>query len=153
MKHVGKITTIEKAMNSNAPTIGTFQREKGRDFTEALIMGWLVYLNTLMDLKNPMSEEQIELCAQNIVDEFYGLKISDITLLFKRIISGQHGKFYERLSIADILSFFREYFNERCEVAEQNSDRMHKDFSSNETFNYSNNIRRIFETGAKKSGK
>ena len=98
MKYAGKITTIEKAMNSDAPTIASFQREKGRVFTEALIMGWLIYLNGLLDLKNPMSEDQIELCAQSVVDEFYSLKISDITLLFKRIISGHHGKFFERLS-------------------------------------------------------
>lgn len=153
MKFAGKVTTIEKAMNAQSPTIGTMQREKGENFTKSILMIWLVYLNNLMDLKNPMSEEQTELCAQSILDEFYGLKFSDLTLLFKNIISGQYGKFYERISISDILSFFREYFDQRCNLAEQQSERIHKDMKSDETFNYSNNIQRIFQTQAKKSGK
>jgi len=153
MSFAGKVSTIEKAMNANSPTIGTMQREKGEQFTKSMLMIWLVYLNNLMDLKNPMSEEQTELCAQSILDEFYSIKFSDLTLLFKNIISGKYGKFYERISISDILSFFREYFDERCEIAATQSERNHKDFSSNEEFNYSNNIKRIFNEGAKKSGK
>lgn len=153
MAFAGKVTTIEKAMNANSPTIGMMHREKGEQFTKSMLMIWIVYLNNLMDLKNPMSEEQTELCAQSILDEFYGLKFSDLTLLFKNIISGQYGKFYERISISDLLSFFRQYFDDRCELAATQSERRHKDFISNDEFNYSNNIQRIFQTQSKKSGK
>lgn len=141
--------TIEQAINSDAPTIATFKREKSRDFTNSLLMIWLVYLNAMLNLNKPMSEDQIEMCAEEIINEFYALKISDLTLLFKRIISGKYGEFYESLSPAKLLSYFREYFNERCDIAEQISIRSHNDLKSDETFNYTKNVRRLLDNGGK----
>lgn len=129
-------------MNKNSPSIGVFQREKGKVFTQSLIMGWLVYLNELLNLNKPMSNDQIEMCATAILDEFYALKFSDLTLLFKKIISGEYGEFYESLSIPKVLTFFREYFDSRCEIAIQESEMSHKNFTSDETFNVSNNPKR-----------
>lgn len=145
LKFSQKVSTIEKAINSKAPTIGTLKREKGIDFTTSLVMLWLVYLNAILNLNKPMTEDQIEICAQEIVNEFYALKISDITLLFKRIMSGEYGEFYESLSVQKVLSYFRMYFDERCKYAESESVRKNLDFKSDETFNISKNIQRILK--------
>lgn len=152
MKYAGNARTVEMAMNAKAPTIGTFHREKGRSFTEGLIMGWLVYLNDVLNLNKPMTEDQIEMCAIEVVNEYYTLKISDLTLLFRRIISGSYGEFYESLSIPKVLSFFRMYFEERCNMAMEQTQRDHGDFMSDEVFNYSKNVKRIIK-GAKPSRK
>ena len=127
MLHAGKITTIEQALNSKAPSIASFQRQQGRQFTEGLITFWLLYLNNILNLNKPMSEEQINLCSNMVVEEFYMFKVSDLTLLFKRIISGQYGEFYERLSIDKILTFFREYLEERFTLAGEASLRNHEE--------------------------
>lgn len=148
MRYSGKVKTVEDAINSKSLTIGTFQREKGRNFTEALVAGWLIYLNDILNLNKPMTEDQIEMAATEIVNEYFGLKFADLTLLFKRIISGVYGEFYESLSIPKVLSWFREYFEERCELAMQQSQAQHKDFNSNEEFNVSKNVKRIWR-GAK----
>ena len=74
-----------------------------------------------------MSEEQINLCSNMVVEEFYMLKVSDLTLLFKRIVSGQYGEFYERLSIDKVLTFFREYLEERFDLAKDASLRNHEE--------------------------
>lgn len=126
MLHSGKVKTIEEAINSKAPSIGNFQNQQGRQFTEGLITFWLLYLNKVLNLNKPMSEEQINLCSSMIVEEFYMLKVSDLTLLFKRIISGQYGEFYERLSIDKVLTFFREYLEERYIQAGEASQRDHE---------------------------
>ena len=55
------------------------------------------------------------------------LKMSDLTLMFKKIISGQYGEFYERLSIDKVLTFFREYLEERLNLAADNSLRNHSE--------------------------
>jgi hypothetical protein len=151
MRHAGKLATIEDAMNSTAPTLGTLHREKSRDFTIGLVMGWLVYLNDILNLKKPMSEDQIELCAMEITDTFYTLKMSDLAYLYRRIISGQYGEFYESLTISKVLTFFREYFDERCRQAAQQSIRDHSDFSSQDMFNYSQNLQRIWNGKSDKS--
>lgn len=101
-------------------------REKGVKFTEAYLKVWLIELNEIMALKNPMSEVQIELTAQEIVQEFYGMKIADLSLIFRNIMSGRYGEFYERLDMPKILTFFRLYYDERMEVASQQSQMKHE---------------------------
>lgn len=151
MRHGGKLTTIDTAMNTTAPTLGTLHREKSKDFAIGLTMGWLVYLNDILNLNKPMTEDQIELCAIEIVETYYTLKMSDLTFLFKKIISGAYGEFYESLSIPKVLSFFRHYFEERCTLAEHQSQRHHDDFASRSEFNYSRNLQRIFNGSSKVS--
>src|SRR5690606_13581046 len=70
MKYSGKVKTIDQAMNANSVTLGTMHREKGRNFTEGLVGGWLVYLNDILNLNKPMSEDQIEMAATQIVNEY-----------------------------------------------------------------------------------
>lgn len=145
LNHGSKLKTINQAMNADAPTLGTFNREHGKEFTEGLIMAWLMHLNLILNLKRPMSDEAIEMCAIDVVKEFYAIKISDLTFLFKRIYSGYYGEFYESLSIPKVMTFFREYFDERCDVAENESLSKHKEIVSDQTFNYSKNIQRIIQ--------
>ena len=144
MTFAGKMVTVADAINAKTPTIGSFVRNVNKGFTEKLIMAWLLYLNNILNLNKPMSEEQIRLCSNMIVVEFYMLKISDLTLLFKRIISGSYGAFYERLGIDKVLDFFRQYLEERYQEAAQMSQQVHNDRQSDDTFNYSNNIRRKY---------
>jgi len=145
LKHVGKLKRIDDAINANAPTLATFNREQGKDFTEGLVMAWLMHLNAILNLKRPMTDEAIEMCAIEVVSEFYMLKMSDLSFLFKRIYSGFYGEFYESLSIPKVMTFFREYFDERCDIAENESISKHKDLASDDTFNYSKNVQRILQ--------
>lgn len=144
---------MQLAMDSNSPTIGTFQREKGLAFTEGLILAWLAYLNGMLNLNKPMSDDQIELCASEITQDYYFLKFSDLTLLFKNIISGKYGEFYESLSIAKVLSFFREYTEQRFELASSQSQRFHNDTKSFDEFNMSTNTKRLYRGISKHSSK
>ena len=143
MRHSGKLRIIDDAISSNAPTLGTFIRAKGREFTEQFVIGWLIYLNDILDLKKPMSADQIQLTAIEIVNTYFYLKLSDFTLLYKRIISGVYGEFYESLSIAKVLTFFRDYNEERINKCAENSERNHQDQKSNQEFNVSKNYKRI----------
>jgi hypothetical protein len=43
------------------------------------------------------------------------------------------------------MTFFREYFDERCDIAENESISKHKDLASDDTFNYSKNVQRILQ--------
>ena len=132
MAHAGKLVSVTDAINSPSHSLGKIQREQSKKFTEGLVLVWLMYLNEILNLNKPMSEEQMKLAATLICEEFYMLKMSDLTLLFKRIISGQYGEFYERLSIDKVLTFFRNYLEERFEIAIDQSSRDHRDVKQNE---------------------
>ena len=127
LANLNKVATVDDAMNTSTPSIAFLQRAKGKEFSEGLITFWLIYLNNILNLNKPMSEDQITLCAKMIVEEYYMLKISDLTLIFKRIISGQYGEFYERLSIDKVMTFFRTYLDERFSQAADASLRNHED--------------------------
>jgi hypothetical protein len=49
-----------------------------------------------------MNEEQLDLCAETVLSDFYALKIS-MTLVFKEIVSGKHGKFTSIYRLAMLL--------------------------------------------------
>ena len=142
MAHAGKIVSVTDAINSPSHSLGKIQREQSKKFTEGLLLVWLMYLNEILNLNKPMSEDQMKLASVLICEEFYMLKISDLTLLFKRIISGSYGEFYERLGIDKILKFFRAYLEERYDEASRMSQQVHNDRQSDDTFNFSNNMRR-----------
>ena len=144
MLHAHKLTNLSAAMNTTAPTLAAIHRENGKEFSVALVMGWLVYLNDMLNLNKPMTEDQIEHCATEVICLYGSLKMSDLTYLFRKIISGQYGEFYESLTVQKVLTFFREYFDDRSSLAELESQRDHADFVSQDTFNYSSNLRRIW---------
>jgi hypothetical protein len=127
-----KLVSVSDAMNSKSQSLGKIQREQSVEFSEGIIKMWLLYLNKILNLNKPMSDEQIKLAAVLICEEFYMLKMSDLSLLFKRIISGQCGDFYERISINKVLTFFRNYLEERFEIAIDQSSRDHRDIKQNE---------------------
>jgi len=140
------------ALNADSGTLARIQREHGREFAEGWLTAWLVSLNRMLSLKRPLTEEQIELAAFEICEEFYCLKITDLTFLSRRIINGEYGEFYESLSISKIVSFFREYFNERCETAAQESQTAHlEDKALQDNLNVSRNTKRIIQFISEKS--
>lgn len=137
-----KVKTVEEAIDAKTYTLGTVQREKGREFTTSYLMLWILYLNLELDLKKPMSESQIQFAANEINNDFYYFKMSDLTLMWKRIMRGEYGEFYESMSAAKLIQFFQKYAEERFEVAERNSITYHQNEKSQEAFNITNNIRR-----------
>jgi hypothetical protein len=113
-----KITSIvEAAIDKNTPTLAQVQRASGKNILIKLLQSWLIYLNETLNLKNPMTPEQIVLAAVMINREYYSLRFADLTVLFNNIISGKYGKRYGSLGIDDLMQLFEKYFDERCEIA------------------------------------
>lgn len=111
------VKTIEEAIDcKETVTMNAVTRQAGLKMTEAILIGWLIHLNQLLDLKRPMTEQQIEYATHMILSDYGSLKFSDLSLLFNQIIKGQHGSFYESLGIDKIMKIFQDYFDQRCEV-------------------------------------
>ena len=135
MKYSYKVATLGEAINLPSPSINQIKREQGDTFCEKFIMLWLIYLNEMLNLNKPMTESQIRLCAAQLLAEYGYLKITELTLIFKRILSGEYGEFYERLGIDKVLKFFREYDKERFEFIDEQRQREHAEFRYQEQKN------------------
>jgi len=117
-----KITTIQQAaFDKSTPTIAHIKRQNGTEVTNALIQQWIIYLNKMLNIKNKMSEDQVILASIMIIRDYYFLRFADLTVLFNNIISGKYGKRYGSLGVDDLITFFRNYFDERCDLAADKS--------------------------------
>ena len=84
----------------------------------SLVVLNIAALDEFLHLNNRLSENEIESVADKIVHTYGGaLSFADLNLIFENAKNGRYGKFYERLSSVDILSWFDRWFNERCDEA------------------------------------
>ena len=109
------------AIDSGAPTLGMIRRELGEKAVEAYLKLWFVDLNQLLDLKKPLNERQIDDMAFRILDAYGSLNLADITLIFRRVLDGDSGLMYDRLSIPTVMKWFKSYFDHRCSAAGERS--------------------------------
>lgn len=89
MKHSYKLKTIAEAINLPTPSISSIRRDYGATACESYIMLWLVYLNEMLAVSRPMSEDQISLCSSQIMNDYGYLKLTEISFIFKRVLSGE----------------------------------------------------------------
>lgn len=122
-----KIKTVDDARKAKVPTLAAMSRtiQDGRAFGKEevvrQIVKWLIELNEMMDLKSPMTNAQILMCARMIMEDYYYLKSTDLALFFTRIIKGEYGMMYESLSITKIMSWLAIYSEERMNMGAQES--------------------------------
>ena len=135
MAYSYKLTSIAEAIELPAPTLSSVKRDYGTKMCESYLMIWLVYLNEMLNLSRPMTEQQITLCASQITADYGYLKLTELTFIAKRILSGEYGEFYERLGIDKLLTFFREYDKERFEFIDDERQREHAEFRYQEQKN------------------
>lgn len=115
------ITTPLQAACSGNSSICVLARQYGQEKVEALIQMYLIELNELLNLKRPLTEHMIDVIAADIVEDYRNLNMADVHLVFSRARKGYYGELYESINTAKVLSWFRDYFNERCEAAEEAS--------------------------------
>ena len=68
-----------------------------------------------------MSQRQIGLTVDLILEDYYFLKPEDIRLCFRNAMKGYYGRVYNRIDGQIILSWLKQYSDERLETAEQHS--------------------------------
>ena len=134
-----KIKTVDQARKAKVPTLAAMSRtvEDGRAFGKEevvrQIVKWLIELNEMMDLNKPMTNAQILMTAQMIMEDYYYLKSTDLALFFTKIIKGEFGEMYESLSITKIMSWLAIYSEERMNIGAQEARMKHDKIISKET--------------------
>lgn len=93
--------------------------------TITLIKLHILELSDYLNLTRGMSGSQIDTTAEMIMDEFPLIKIADMVFIFKQAKMGKFGAIYEGLDGAKILSWFRQVWCERLDVAEYMSESAH----------------------------
>ncbi|MFC5046324.1 hypothetical protein ACFSTE_13200 [Aquimarina hainanensis] len=119
-EHSHKIKTVKDAISLPSKTLQGLKKIHGREWIIGYISMWLINLNDTTNVKNKMSDVQIEFTSIRIF-ETYSLKITDMTLFFRNVKEGVYGDFYENISQEKIMNWLAKYFDQRCEYAQMMS--------------------------------
>lgn len=112
------------------PTLARLRELHGNDFIEAYLEMWIKDINEFFNIKRKMSQRQMNSTAVLIVEQFWRLTIADIKVLFtdvkKGLYSDESGNtLYQSIDGVDIMRWFNQYFDERCETAAELSSKEH----------------------------
>ena len=143
--HSSSLKGVSDALSRQTLSLVQIKKSKGEQFLRSYISMWLIYLNEVLNLNNPLTEAQIELCTEQIMADYHHLKISELSLIFKRIVSGECGELYERISMPKIMNIFRKYDQERTEVVVTQNQQAHEQFryQENRTESYGDDLERL----------
>lgn len=108
------------AVAGQYPTLANLRRRYG-DKAEIVIKLWLADLSELINLKRPLNRRMIDVIAREVMTRYYTLTIADIHVVMQRAIAGEWGDYYEALDVPKVLRWFASYFDERCSLAELES--------------------------------
>lgn len=103
------------------PSLARLRASYGTEKIEAVIKLHLIDLQNNVNLKRPLRPVQIDNIAREVVASFYSLTIADIHVIFRKAKIGEYGEFYESLDMPKVMSWFREYFDNRCELGASQS--------------------------------
>ena len=121
------INSLEKAIASKTPSIGKLISTQGSAFTRSLLLVWIVYLNNEIN-ERPMSENQMKTCAMRIMQKHPNLKLSDLVLVWNKIIDGEI-QLYGSLGTNKIVKLLDDHFDDRCNYSGELSQRKHEKFT------------------------
>lgn len=116
------LTTELQCARSGIPSIRLMQNQYGREQMVDFLVVQINRLQKLLNIENVMDIETAIFAAESILDEFGLLNIADLRLVFTRAIRGQYGQFYNRVTIPQMMDWFRKYFEERCTICAQASE-------------------------------
>ena len=116
--HIREISDVFKSDNKN---LSYLRKKSGKKQTLALLKLYLIDINELLNLRNPLTERMIDEIAETILNDYFFLTIADIYLIFKRIKTGHYGEFYGSINMPKVCQVFYDYSNERLDLAAQQS--------------------------------
>lgn len=102
---------------SGEKSIFAITKEVGEEEMEATFTLHLVALSRYLNLKNGLTDEQIDFVVEKLLTEYKWLNMADFALVIDRIKSNYYGSFYENFSGQKFLEIMQQYDYERtCEI-------------------------------------
>lgn len=107
---------VVSVQNEETPSLVTLKKEAGVEKVIAYIQAWLVNINTSLNVRRPMTADQIIECSIYMLEDYYSATIADIKLFFSEVKKGKYGEFYESFSMTKVLMWFDDFWQNRCEA-------------------------------------
>lgn len=131
-KTFAKVQTMERCMeltaNGDLPTLLQMAHlPDNGDKVVALVALNIIALDAYLHLNNRLTQQEVDTIALDIVNIYGGaLSFADLNIILTEARRGVYGRFYERLSGADIMSWIDAYYNKRLNEAAMRTQMRHE---------------------------
>jgi len=127
-----RITSVADARSAQSQTLRAVMRVHGQGEAEAIIAKELVYVMQMLNIKGKMSPSQIKQASQVLYTEYGHYKISEIFYIINQAMLGRYGKFYDKIDLSDIGSWFEKYDAEKMGICLDSIDQEHEKYKQYE---------------------
>lgn len=117
---------IEDVFRSNEPALAVIRRASGPTVARAVVAYLLTETLEFFNAKEQMSDRQVALTVDFIIEEYPYMQTDDLALCFRNAMKGKYGKLYNRIDGQIIMGWLRDYNRERCAAADQQSYNEHR---------------------------
>lgn len=123
----GAVSTLPEILNRKLPSIALLKKNFEQPRISAAIQLQILDVLEFFNLKSSMNERQITQTADLILDSYYWITLSDISLCFKQAKLGEYGKLYAAIDGQVILLWFKVYTADRASQAEDLAENEHSE--------------------------
>jgi len=115
------VRSTAQAIQADCNGLSFYSKELGYDTVLAVVELHVVSLVGSINITKTLTTFQIKEIAIEVLSEFFYLSVVEIGYVFRKAKRGEYGKLYGALSMLDVLTWFREYSEERTQVFIQDS--------------------------------
>ena len=119
--------SIDDVFESNNPTLSAVTASSGEMATRAVVVLLLKEALDFCNTTQTMSDMQVAVTADLIIEEYPYFKLDDLKLAFRNAMKGHYGEVYNRLDGSIILGWLKKYNLERCARADVVSFKEHNE--------------------------
>lgn len=117
--------TAKDALNSDIATVATVKKYFGEETAKDALIETIAFAAGLLNIGKNLQPHQIEFLADEILKDWYWLKLSEIKFVMMEGVRGNYGQIYDCLDFRTVIEWLSKYDETRTEIVEQNSQRAH----------------------------
>lgn len=113
-----RCNSVIDAINSDTAKLSTITKQMGKVATENYLAIWIAQISTWFKVSEKMSQDEIQILASMLYQDYYYLNIADLVMIFKGALKKQ---VYNRVDIPTVIGWFQEYDEMRsgCIVSQE----------------------------------
>jgi len=117
--------TVKEAIDSDVATLATIKKYMGEETAKDAVIETVAFAAGLLNIGKNLQPHQIEFLADEILRDWYWLKISEIKFVMMEGVRGNYGQIYDCLDFRTVMEWICKYDSTRTEIFEEKSKRAH----------------------------
>lgn len=125
--------TVKDAVSSDVATLATIRKYMGEESAKDVLIETIGFASGLLNIGKNLQPHQIDFLADEILREWYWLKISEMKFVMLEGVRGNYGELYDCLDFRTVMQWLAKYDEQRTAVVEQENGQKVEQYAISET--------------------